>query len=128
MAKRLPIPGYDEHKCELRGFIDRVADKWSLLIITILTHSEDQKARFSDLKKSIPGISQRMLTTTLRNLERDGLISRQVFAEVPPRVEYQLTKMGRNLMIPVGELMGWIENNWNGIKKAREKFDNRPLK
>lgn len=119
------IPGHDEQRCELRSFIDRVADKWSLLIITILSHSEDQKARFSDLKKSIPGISQRMLTTTLRNLERDGLITREVFAEVPPRVEYELTKMGKNLMIPVGELMLWIESNWNGIKKARDKFDDR---
>lgn len=123
MAKIITIPGHDPQKCELRSFIDRVADKWSLMIINLLANSPDNRARFSDLKKSIPGISQRMLTTTLRNLERDGLVNREVFAEVPPRVEYQLTKLGKNLKIPVGQLMDWIEGNWGTIKKSREKFD-----
>ncbi|WP_408098012.1 winged helix-turn-helix transcriptional regulator [Peredibacter sp. HCB2-198] len=122
MAKNI-IFKHDEKNCEMRSFLDRVADKWSLYVIMVLSNSEDQRARFSDLKKTIPGISQRMLTTTLRNLERDGLLTREVFAEVPPRVEYQLTALGKNLMIPVGELMGWIGSNWKTIQNAREKFD-----
>jgi DNA-binding HxlR family transcriptional regulator len=125
MAKIMIPEGHDPKKCELRSFIDRVADKWSLLIISILANSPQQKARFSDLKRAVPGISQRMLTTTLRNLERDGLLNREVFPEVPPRVEYQLTKLGKNLKVPVGQLMDWIEGNWGVIQKAREKFDSR---
>ena len=83
--------------------------------------------RFSELKRSIPGVSQRMLTATLRNLERDGLLTRRLFPEIPPRVEYQLTALGKNLISPVSGLMGWIQSNWNGIKKARSDFDRKKL-
>src|SRR5262249_44907 len=83
------------HDCEFRGLLERVGDKWSLLVIAMLEETSTQRARFSDLKRAIPGISQRMLTATLRNLERDGLLKREVFAEVPPRVEYELTPLGK---------------------------------
>jgi DNA-binding HxlR family transcriptional regulator len=73
----------------------------------------------------VDGISQRMLTTTLRNLERDGFLTREVFPEVPPRVEYELTALGLTLLRPMQELVDWIGRNWNSIKKAREHFDKR---
>ena len=81
------------HDCEFREVLDRVGDKWSLLVIAMLEQRPTARARFSELKRSIPGISQRMLTATLRSLERDGLLTRHVYAEVPPRVEYALTKI-----------------------------------
>jgi DNA-binding HxlR family transcriptional regulator len=109
--------------CEFRSFLDRVADKWSLLLIWTLTSAPNRRSRFSALRRAIPGISQRMLTTTLRNLERDGLLLRHVYAEVPPRVEYELTPLGKGLMSPMGRLVGWIRDNWGTIQKAREKFD-----
>jgi len=91
---------HQEGDCAFRSFLDRVADKWSLLLISTLEQAPHQRARFSDLKRSIPGISQRMLTLTLRNLERDGLLTRHYFPEIPPRVEYELTTLGRGLRIP----------------------------
>lgn len=117
--------GHDTHDCAFRSFLDRVADKWSLLVITILENSPEQRCRFSGLQRAIPGISQRMLTTTLRNLERDGLLIRHFFPEIPPRVEYELTPLGKNLMRPVGELVGWIRANWDTIKMAREDYDSK---
>ncbi|WP_419806205.1 winged helix-turn-helix transcriptional regulator [Terriglobus sp.] len=78
----------------LREFLARVGDKWSILLVVTLSRKPNHRARFSELQKSIDGISQRMLTTTLRQLERDGLLSREVFPEVPPRVEYELTRLG----------------------------------
>lgn len=116
---------HDEKSCEFRSFLDRVADKWSLLVISMIAEAPEQRCRFSDLKRAIPGISQRMLTTTLRNLERDGLVTRYVFAEVPPRVEYQLTTLGKNLRSPIEELIIWIQKNWKTIEKAREDFDKK---
>jgi DNA-binding HxlR family transcriptional regulator len=116
---------HDEKSCEFRSFLDRVADKWSLLLIHVLATSPKQRSRFSDLKRNIPGISQRMLTMTLRNLERDGLLTRHIYAEVPPRVEYQLTHLGKNVMVPIGGLIDWIRDNWKLIEKARLNFDDK---
>jgi len=113
------------HDCEFRGMLDRVGDKWSLLVIAMLEQRPTQRARFSELKRSIPGISQRMLTATLRSLERDGLLTRDVFAEAPPRVEYELTPLGKKFMEPVRVLVQWLQVNWSGIKAARDKFDRR---
>jgi len=76
----------------------------------------------------VTGISQRMLTTTLRNLERDGFVTREVFAEVPPRVEYELTATGRGLLVPMQALVDWIGGNWSAVKKARARFDERPVR
>ena len=84
--------------------------------------------RFSDLRRSIEGISQRMLTLTLRNLERDGLIVRTVFPEIPPRVEYELTKLGRTLLEPIQGLAEWAERHRTTIQDARETFDKKSKK
>ena len=88
--------------CDFRDMLSRVGDKWSLLVIATLEQRPDRRGRFSELKRSIPGISQRMLTATVRNLERDGLLTRHWYPEIPPRVEYELTKLGKGLMIPSG--------------------------
>ncbi len=109
----------------LREFLAKVGDKWSILLVVTLARSPKHRARFSELQKMVDGISQRMLSTTLRNLERDGLLSREVFPEVPPRVEYELTGLGLSLLEPMQQLVQWIGGNWNSIKKARESFDKR---
>src|SRR6266404_423483 len=91
-AKRIAEEN-SHHDCDFRDMLSRVGDKWSLLVIFILKGRPAFRGRFSDLKRSIPGISQRMLTATVRNLERDGVLTRHVYAEVPPRVEYELTTL-----------------------------------
>jgi len=116
------------HDCEFREVLDRVGDKWSLLVIAMLEESPTQRARFSELRRSIPGISQRMLTATLRNLERDGLLIREVYPEVPPRVDYELTPLGKGFMQPVRALVEWLQTNWAGIRAARDAFDRRARK
>ena len=113
------------HDCEFREMLDRVSDKWTLLVIAMLDQRSTPRARFSELKRSIPGISQRMLTATLRALERDGLLTREVFPEVPPRVEYELTPLGRKFMEPVRGLVTFLQANWTTIRSAREAFDRR---
>jgi DNA-binding HxlR family transcriptional regulator len=113
------------HDCQFREMLDRVGDKWSLLVIAMLEQRAARRARFSELKRSIPGISQRMLTATLRNLERDGLLTREVFPEVPPRVEYELTALGRQFMQPVRGLVTWLQANWPAIMASRDTFDRR---
>lgn len=104
----------------VRGVLDRIGDKWSLMIIGNLNRGP---LRFSALQTAIGGISQRMLTLNLRQLERDGLISRTVYAEVPPRVEYELTEMGHSLLVPVLELVNWAADNAEGIEKHRTVYD-----
>ena len=106
--------------CEVRQILDRVADKWSLLVIALL---DDQVLRFSELRRLIDGISQRMLTVTLRHLERDGLVSRTVFPVVPPRVDYQLTPMGVSLHETIQSLVSWTEAHQAAIITAREDYD-----
>src|SRR3989440_11474166 len=127
MARRATAPATltAHHDCEFREVLDRVGDKWSLLVIAMLEQRPTPRARFSELKRSIPGISQRMLTATLRNLERDGLLTRHVYAEVPPRVEYELTPLGRGLTEPVLGLVSWLQSNWPAIRSARDRFDAR---
>src|SRR6266852_264668 len=115
------------HDCEFREMLGRVGDKWSLLVIYMLEQRPTQRARFSELKRSIPGISQRMLTATVRSLERDGLLTRDVYAEVPPRVEYELTPLGKRFMQPVRAFVTWLQMNWSTIRAARETFDRRSL-
>lgn len=111
--------------CPLRELLSRLGDKWSVLLILTLARMPKERARFSELKRSLPDISQRMLTATLRNLERDGLISREMFAEVPPRVEYQLTELGVSILNPMREIVNWIEGNWTTIITSREAFDQK---
>ena len=112
-----------DHAKAARELLTRVGDKWSILLVVMLARSPGQRARFSELHRLIDGISQRMLTTTLRNLERDGFLKRESFPEIPPRVEYELTALGLSLLKPMEHLVGWIGSNWPAIKEARELFD-----
>ena len=113
----------DHSKCPIREMLTRLGDKWSILIIYTLSQAPGERLRFSQLLRGIQGISQRMLTTTLRNLERDGAVKRHFFPEVPPRVEYELTPLGKSLLGPVQALMVWVEANWGEISAARATFD-----
>ncbi len=117
--------GKEEHHefCPVRDIMDRFGDKWSLLAILNLGNSG--KTRFNELKGKIEGISQRMLTVTLRSLERDGLITRTIYAEVPPRVEYELTQLGKGLLQQIMELAQWASNSMDEIVKARMDYDSK---
>ena len=107
--------------CPVRNVLDRFGDKWSILIISIL--GEMGKMRFNGLYKTIGDVSQKMLTTTLRTLEADGLISRKVFPEIPPRVEYELTEMGKSLVPHIAGLSAWADKHMPAIIKSRKKFE-----
>jgi DNA-binding HxlR family transcriptional regulator len=98
----------------------RIGDKWSVLVVSRLGAGP---LRFNELRRAIGGISQRMLTLTLRGLERDGLITRTVFPTIPPRVDYALTALGRDLLTPVSALGAWAIRNQPKIARAREQFD-----
>jgi DNA-binding HxlR family transcriptional regulator len=104
----------------VREILKRVGDKWSVFIVVTLGEGP---LRFNELRRSIEGISQRMLTLTLRGLERDGLVSRTVYPTVPPRVEYALTKVGRTLLEPVQALASWAEEHRFEITAARDRRD-----
>jgi DNA-binding HxlR family transcriptional regulator len=106
----------------ISAVLARVGDKWSVLIVSRLGNGP---MRFNELKRDIGGISQRMLTLTLRGLERDGLITRTVFPTVPPRVDYELTTLGRSLLVPVSALGDWARKNMSRIEDAQTKFDGR---
>ncbi|MBN8982849.1 MAG: helix-turn-helix transcriptional regulator [Rhizobiales bacterium] len=103
----------------------RVGDKWTVLVVTYLGEGP---MRFNELRRSISGISQRMLTLTVRSLERDGFVTRTVYPTIPPRVDYELTALGRDLLKPVTALSNWARDNQDRIKKAREKFDGKTAK
>ena len=102
--------------------LNRVGDKWSMLIVMILS---DGPHRFSELKRAIDGISQRMLTLTLRGLERDGLVARTVTPTIPPRVDYELTELGRGLREPVRALGEWAIAHIACIRTAQQAYDSR---
>ncbi|MFE6969043.1 winged helix-turn-helix transcriptional regulator [Isoptericola sp. NPDC057653] len=106
----------------IRAVLDRVADKWSLLVIATL---DGGSLRFTELQRSVSGISQRMLTRTLRGLERDGLVRRTVHAEVPPRVEYDLTATGRTLIGPAVTLAEWAVEHNPEIERHHAEYDRR---
>jgi DNA-binding HxlR family transcriptional regulator len=103
-----------------REILDRVGDKWSVLVIALLA---DQTRRFMDLRRAIPDISQRMLTVTLRHLERDGLVERSVYPTVPVTVEYRLTALGGTLLDPLTRLLEWAFDHEARISAAREAYD-----
>lgn len=107
-----------------REILDRVGDKWSLTVIETLS---DGSLRFNELKKLVEGISQRMLTLTLRHLERDGLVTRTMFATIPPRVDYALTPLGFKLLKPVTELVDWVRENSEEIEAAQKTFDQQTV-
>lgn len=108
--------------CPVRNVVAQIGDKWSMLILFALV---DGSERFNALKSRIEGISQRMLTQTLRDLERDGYVSRTVYPEVPVRVEYELTELGRDLVKPLYELVCWADNHQQEIKQARKAYDEK---
>jgi DNA-binding HxlR family transcriptional regulator len=104
----------------VRDVLNRVGDKWSVLVVGLLG---DGSKRFSELRRSIEGISQRMLTLTLRGLERDGLVTRTVFPTIPPRVDYELTPTGKTLLKPINALAQWSLENRVAIQAARNRYD-----
>ena len=115
-------PMVNDRSCPSRLILDHLADKWAVLIVVRLAFGT---LRFAELRRAVDGISQKMLTVTLRDLERDGLVIRKLYASVPPRVEYSLTTLGSSLVDKVNELCAWAEANSAEILKARERFDRR---
>jgi DNA-binding HxlR family transcriptional regulator len=117
-----PPPAF-ERDCPIRMVLDRIADKWTVLMMSLL--SDGAPRRFNELRRNVEGISQKMLTQTLRDLERDGLVIRTIYAEVPPRVEYALTPLGVTLCGPISQLGEWSIAHVDEIKAAQAKFDAR---
>ncbi len=114
-------PNVYDANCPTRRVLDLIADKWATLIIGLL--NDEQPQRFAALQRQIGGISQKMLTQTLRSLERDGLVQRTVYAQVPPRVEYALTSLGQTLCEPIAALIRWSEENINAVTAAQKRYD-----
>ncbi|MBI4045284.1 MAG: helix-turn-helix transcriptional regulator [Devosia nanyangense] len=106
--------------CPVRGILDKISDKWSMLIVLELAEGP---LRFNQIRRAIPDISQKMLTQTLKELQRDGLVSRKVFPTVPPAVEYQLTEIGTSVLRPFSVLVEWADANYQAIETARSSFD-----
>ncbi len=108
---------------KVSGVLARIGDKWTVLIVRALG---DGPRRFNEIKRLVGGISQRMLTLTLRGLERDGMVTRIVTPTIPPRVDYELTDLGHSLLVPVGALGEWALANTARIEAARARFDQAP--
>ena len=113
----------NETNCHAHEMLTRIGDKWSVHVIHMLGH--EGTLRFNELKKGIEGISQRMLTVTLRGLERDGLVERTIYPEVPPRVEYALTTLGKTLREIVRQLVKWSGAHLREVDAARSRYDAR---
>ncbi|MBK8446840.1 MAG: helix-turn-helix transcriptional regulator [Micropruina sp.] len=111
-----------ERDCPSRQMLDRIGDRWTVLVVGTLAA---RSLRFTELSRRIDGISQKMLTQTLRSLERDGLVTRTVHAEVPPRVEYELTASGRSLQQPLQALEQWAVDHMDAVVQARRRYDAR---
>ena len=107
--------------CPIRNVLARISDKWSLLVIYTLNVHKEEPLRFNALRKLIPDISQKMLTSTLKTLEADGYVNRKVYAEVPPRVEYSLTPRAESLIPILNSLIGWALENMAAIVNDRNK-------
>jgi DNA-binding HxlR family transcriptional regulator len=107
-------------QCPTRQALDLIADKWTTLLIYLLSRG---KQRYGDLHRQVGGISQKMLTQTLRKLERDGLVSRHIYPEVPPRTEYELTRLGHTLIEPMGALCDWAGAHLSELEQARKRYD-----
>jgi DNA-binding HxlR family transcriptional regulator len=110
----------DTVNCPVRHVLDRIGDKWSTLIILVL--GDSGVMRFNEIGSAIGDISQKMLTTTLRNLEADGLVSRKMYQEIPPRVEYELTELGRSLLPLIRQLEIWASEHFQTIKRNRNRY------
>ena len=112
--------GFDAAACPVRNVLDRVGDKWTMLTLVALAPTP---RRFSELHRMMPDISKRMLTQTLRELERDGLATRHVFPTKPPQVQYRLSALGHSVLAPLDQLVEWAETNHAAIRAARTAFD-----
>lgn len=106
--------------CPIRNILSRIGDKWSMLVLYTL--ETDEAKRFKELKRNIPDISQKMLTATLKMLEADGLVKREAFAEVPPRVEYSLSDKGKTLLPHINALISWATDNMDDIYESRRHY------
>lgn len=111
-----------DNRCPTRVVLDRIADKWTALVMVLL---EERTMRFSEVQRAIRGISVKMLTQTLRGLERDGLVARTVYPTVPQRVEYALTPLGRTLIEPLRQIKIWSESHMPSVLEARDAYDAR---
>lgn len=110
-----------EQNCRALGQIfDRIGDKWTIMVVGVLSQGP---LRFNALQRAIPGISHRMLTITLRGLERDGMVGRTAFATIPPRVDYELTERGKSLQRPLKVLASWVRSEQAGISASQEAYD-----
>lgn len=117
----IDLPKPTENECRvIREILERIGDKWTLYVVGSLRMGP---RRFNELRRDVNGISQRMLTLTLRGLERDGLVTRTVFPTIPPRVEYELTELGRTLLDPITVLINWVDSSRIAIEAARMSFD-----
>jgi DNA-binding HxlR family transcriptional regulator len=112
--------GFNPVACPVRNVLDRIGDKWTMLTLVALAPAP---RRFSELHRIMPDISKRMLTQTLRSLERDGLATRHVFPTKPPSVEYRLSALGASVLGPLAGLVEWAEHNYPAIRQARSQFD-----
>jgi DNA-binding HxlR family transcriptional regulator len=122
---RKPALQHDSADCRaVSDVLSRIGDKWTVLVVEILGRGP---TRFNELRRKIGGISQKMLTTTLRQLERDGMLVRTVYPTIPPRVDYELTELGRELLVPVRALGAWARENMDRINDARQRFDSAAL-
>nr|WP_245365741.1 helix-turn-helix domain-containing protein [Neorhizobium galegae] len=118
------VDGWDSDNCPVRDVISQIAGKWSTLLLHALS---DRPYRFGELRRLVPDISQRMLTQTLRDLQRDGYIARTVYPTKPPSVEYSMTPLGHSLFAPLSKVLQWAQDNHEQVKAARLAFDGSDL-
>ncbi|MBD1907363.1 helix-turn-helix transcriptional regulator [Trichocoleus sp. FACHB-832] len=121
MVPKLPEPDIFNANCPTQQVLDTIANKWSVIVVYSLSFGTK---RHSELQRQISGVSQKMLTQTLRNLERDGLVVRKVYPVVPPKVEYSLTPLGETLIEPLATICKWAETHIDEMQAARERYDN----
>ena len=124
-AERAGQAAHNPSACRAREVLQRVGDKWSVYVIDLLGQAAGGTMRFSELHRAIDGITSRMLTVTLRGLERDGIVSRTIHPVIPPRVDYELTPLGRTLLDTIGQLVSWTDAHLLEIDAARAAYDAR---
>ena len=120
MRREIDLADLDFSNCPVRDMMQQIGGKWSTLLLEVLAA---EPRRFGELRRMLPDISQRMLTQTLRDLQRDGYIAREVFPTKPPSVEYSMTDLGRSLYQPLSQLLNWAEANHEAVRAARSRFD-----
>jgi len=120
IRREIDLASLDFGNCPVRDMMQQIGGKWSTLLLEALA---SRPYRFGELRRKIPDISQRMLTQTLRDLQRDGYVSREVFPTKPPSVEYSITELGQSLYVPLAQLLNWAEANHDAVRAARLRFD-----